>query len=161
MSKDEPSDPRGAGCPQVSYQYPGVVQFRLAVQRHLRIPGTSLRESSAGSSQFGGPAGKGDALWTGLRHCNSELITFLDGDVSELHPRFLALLNEPLRRRSELHLLKGRFCRGYGQHISGRVTMLTARLLLALLYPDLAHVREPLGGLFAGRVRRHFRTRHP
>lgn len=102
--------------------------------------------------EFGGPGGKGDALWTALRYCETELVTFVDGDITELHPRFLEKLNKPLRIHPNTHLVKGRFSRGYGRSMSGRVTMLTARPLLALLHPELHHVSEPLGGVFAGRT---------
>lgn len=103
-------------------------------------------------AEFGPPSGKGDALWTALRNCETEFVTFVDGDVTELHPRFLAQLNAPLRENENVHLVKGRFCRGQGRNVSGRVTMLTARPLLALLRPELQRVHEPLGGMFAGRT---------
>lgn len=103
-------------------------------------------------AEFGAPAGKGDALWTALRHCKTEFVTFVDGDVTELHPRFLARLNIPLHADNSVHLVKGRFCRGQGRNVSGRVTMLTARPLLALLRPELQRLHEPLGGMFAGRT---------
>lgn len=102
--------------------------------------------------EFGGPTGKGDALWTALRYCETELVTFVDGDITELHPRFLEKLNKPLQIHPNMHLVKGRFSRGYGHSMSGRVTMLTARPLLALLHPELHHISEPLGGVFAGRT---------
>jgi len=95
---------------------------------------------------FGGPRGKGDAIWTALRRCNTELITFVDADITELDDRFVARLNEPLRKHSRVHLVKGKF------HRMGRVTTLTARPLLALLHPELADMSEPLSGVFAGRV---------
>ena len=102
--------------------------------------------------EFGGPSGKGDAIWTALRHCETDLITFVDGDITEMRPGFLAQLNEPLRMLPDIHLVKGQFCRGHGPNVSGRVTMLTARPLLTLLRPELRHVNEPLGGVFAGRT---------
>jgi glucosyl-3-phosphoglycerate synthase len=95
---------------------------------------------------FGGARGKGDAIWTALRRCNTELITFVDADVTELDESFVARLNEPLRRYPHVHLVKGAFQR------MGRVTTLTAQPLLALLHPELKSMTEPLSGMFAGRI---------
>lgn len=103
-------------------------------------------------SNFGGSRGKGDAIWTGLRRCETDLITFIDADVTTLSSRFVERLNAPLLRSRDVHLVKGRFRRASGRNVSGRVTMLTARPLLSLLHPEIGHLKEPLSGMFAGRV---------
>lgn len=101
---------------------------------------------------FGGSRGKGDAIWSGLRRCETELITFVDADVTVLRSDFVSRLNQPLLRRPDLQLVKGRFRRASGHEQSGRVTMLTARPLLELMHAELTDLKEPLSGVFAGRV---------
>lgn len=102
----------------------------------------------------GGSRGKGDALWTSIHSCSSDLIGWVDADLQNLDPAALIGLFEPLRVDPNKHLVKGRFERfAHGRPQGpGRVTALTARPLMRLLYPDLTWVQEPLGGLFAGRV---------
>jgi glucosyl-3-phosphoglycerate synthase len=103
-------------------------------------------------SGFGGARGKGDALWAALRRCTTELITFVDADITELDDNFITRLTAPLLRSPATQLVKGRFCRAVDGEASGRVTMLTARPLLSLLHPQLRALHEPLSGIFAGRV---------
>jgi glucosyl-3-phosphoglycerate synthase len=114
--------------------------------RRARRAGARVISTEDECRSFGGARGKGDAIWTALRRCDTELITFVDADVTHLDDQFVARLNEPLREHPHLHLVKGTFQR------MGRVTTLTARPLLALLHPDLRAMTEPLSGVFAGRV---------
>ena len=103
---------------------------------------------------FGGSSGKGDALWAALRRCSTDLVAFIDADLTELSPDRLRQLVEPLLTDSHVQLVKGAFrrkCTADGSG-AGRVTMLTARPLLSLLHPELSSLQEPLSGLFAGRV---------
>ncbi|MFZ9818160.1 MAG: glycosyltransferase [Ilumatobacteraceae bacterium] len=99
-----------------------------------------------------GSNGKGDAIAVGVRSCTSELITFVDADVTTLDPEFVVTLMRPLRRSRAVHLVKGTFRRVGGSSESGRVTMLTALPLLRLLHPEVATFQEPLGGIFSARV---------
>lgn len=103
---------------------------------------------------FGGSSGKGDALWAALRRCSTDLVAFIDADLTELSPDRLRQLVEPLLNDSHVQLVKGAFRRNCTTDGSGagRVTMLTARPLLSLLHPELSSLQEPLSGLFAGRV---------
>jgi glucosyl-3-phosphoglycerate synthase len=101
-----------------------------------------------------GSRGKGDALWTSIHTCTTDLIGWVDADLHTLDPARLIGLFEPLRTSPEIHLVKGsfeRFAHGRPQG-PGRVTALTAKPLIRLLFPELLWVQEPLGGLFAGRV---------
>lgn len=117
-----------------------------------RAAGARVLATSDECRSFGGSRGKGDAIWTALRRCQTELITFIDGDITTLSHRFVMRLNEPLLHSPDVHLVKGRFRRASGRNVSGRVTMLTARPLLSLTHPELSHLKEPLSGVFAGRV---------
>jgi len=141
-------------------QQPGLIAEVLVVDDRS-TDGTADIAAAAGAkvlftadecTNFGGSRGKGDAIWTGLRRCETELITFVDADVTTLSARFVSRLNEPLLRSPDVHLVKGRFRRASGRNVSGRVTMLTARPLLSLLHPEITHLEEPLSGVFAGRV---------
>ena len=101
----------------------------------------------------GTPTGKGSAMWRGLAATTGDLVAFCDADVSSLHPGFVLGLVGPLLGSSELQFVKGCYQRPYyGQPgEGGRVTELVARPALALLFPHLAAVRQPLAGECAGR----------
>jgi glucosyl-3-phosphoglycerate synthase len=101
-----------------------------------------------------GSRGKGDALWTSIHTCTTDLIGWVDADLHTLDPARLIGLFEPLRTSPEIHLVKGSFERlSHGRPQGpGRVTALTAKPLIRMLFPELLWVQEPLGGLFAGRV---------
>lgn len=101
---------------------------------------------------FGGSRGKGDAIWSGLRRCETDLIAFVDADVTALSLGVVKRLSRPLLVSPEIQLVKGHFLRASGNDARGRVTTLTARPLLSLMHPHLAHLKEPLSGMFAGRV---------
>lgn len=103
---------------------------------------------------FGGSSGKGDALWAGLRECRTNLIGFVDADLREIDAGRLLGMFTALESNPNLQLVKGTFERATrrGVPAAGRVTTLTARPLLSLLFPQIAHLREPLGGIFAGRT---------
>lgn len=122
----------------------------LVAQEH----GARVVSTEVECRDFGGSCGKGDALWAALRRCESELVVFIDADLTELSTGRVRQLIDPLRDDSNIQLVKGTFRRtcttdGSG---AGRVTMLTARPLLSLLHPELTSLQEPLSGLFAGRV---------
>lgn len=101
-----------------------------------------------------GSRGKGDAMWTSIHMCTTDLIGWVDADLRNLDPVGLIGLFEPLRAKPWVHLVKGKFERfAHGRPQGpGRVTALTAKPLVRLLFPELSWVQEPLGGLFAGRV---------
>jgi glucosyl-3-phosphoglycerate synthase len=101
----------------------------------------------------GTPTGKGSAMWRGLAATTGDLVAFCDADVSGLDPGFVLGLVGPLLATSELQFVKGCYQRPYyGQPgEGGRVTELVARPALALLFPHLAAVRQPLAGECAGR----------
>lgn len=98
--------------------------------------------------------GKGDAVWVGLRECRTDLVGFVDADLTRLRPGALWNLFAPLIDDDSVQLVKGYVTRVVDERTveEGRVTALTARPLLSLLHPLAADVREPLGGMFAGRT---------
>ncbi|MDQ1444075.1 MAG: glucosyl-3-phosphoglycerate synthase [Acidimicrobiaceae bacterium] len=92
--------------------------------------------------------GKGGAMRTGLTAAAGDVVVFADADVTSFDSGFVLGLVGPLLAHDELVLVKGCYQRpGEG----GRVNELVARPLLALLFPALTGVLQPLGGEYAGR----------
>ena len=100
-----------------------------------------------------GPSGKGEAMSAGLRVATSELVVFLDADVLNTTTDFVPRLVQPLLERPEIQLVKGYYERPLHNMPTGggRVNELAARPILALLYPGLGEIRQPLAGETAGR----------
>lgn len=103
------------------------------------------------SRKVGG--GKGQALWKAVFECRGDLIAFCDGDVRDFGAHFVTGLLGPLIADDRIALVKATYERplqgapGGG----GRVTELTARPVLSLLFPQLADVSQPLAGESASR----------
>ncbi len=92
--------------------------------------------------------GKGEALWKSLHVATGDVLVFLDADLLHFDPAFVTGLLAPLAADSDVGFVKGFYERPGG---GGRVTELVARPMLALFFPSLAFVRQPLGGEFAAR----------
>jgi glucosyl-3-phosphoglycerate synthase len=107
--------------------------------------------------QYGTRHGKGEALWKSLYVTRGDIILWIDTDIVNIQPHFVSGLIGPLLLRPEVQLVKGFYRRplrvdeklqaGGG----GRVTELTARPLLNLLYPELSGLIQPLAGEYGGR----------
>ena len=97
--------------------------------------------------------GKGEALWKAVGAAKGDLLAFCDADVRDFEAGFVTGLLGPLLTDAAVGFVKGFYQRplagvpGEG----GRVTELVARPVLALLFPRLAGVVQPLAGEFAGR----------
>lgn len=124
----------------------------LAEQAGARV----LRESEL-MSHYGPVLGKGDAMWRALSVLQGELVCFLDADTEGFSAHFAGGLLGPLVCEPEVAFVKGFYRRplvaegeppGEG---GGRVNQLTARPALALFFPELAGVRQPLAGEIAAR----------
>ena len=89
--------------------------------------------------------GKGTSMQDGTREASESLVVFLDGDLAGLRPGIVTDLCRPLVAR-EADFVKARFGRE-----GGRVTELTAKPMLKVFFPELAHVAQPLGGIIAAR----------
>ena len=100
-------------------------------------------------------AGKGEALWRGVKAAASDVVVFVDADVTSLEPWWVDALAEPFSDDS-VHLVKASYERA---RAGGRVTELTAKPLLRALFPQLAHIRQPLAGEYA--IRRSTALRLP
>jgi glucosyl-3-phosphoglycerate synthase len=123
--------------------------------------------------ECGSVLGKGDAMWRTLPALDGELVCFLDADTQGFSPHFATGLLGPLVCEPGVSFVKAFYRRpfpavgsasaggarngdraddGGGEGDGGgRVNRLTARPALALFYPELAGVRQPLAGEVAAR----------
>ena len=97
--------------------------------------------------------GKGDAMWRALSVLDGELVCFLDADTEGFPAHFATGLLGPLVCEPAVSFVKAFYRRplaggdgGDSREGGGRVNHLTARPALALFYPELAGVRQPLAG---------------
>lgn len=102
---------------------------------------------------YGEGHGKGEALWKSLFASVGEIVVWCDADVTDFHSGYITGLAGPLLMRPDLHFVKGFYRRPLGEDGSGggRVTELVARPLLAILFPQLGPILQPLSGEYAGR----------
>lgn len=89
--------------------------------------------------------GKGISMRDGAAAASQELVVYLDGDLANLRPGIITSLCLPLLN-NQADFVKARFGRG-----GGRVTELTAKPMLKVFFPELAHLAQPLGGIIAVR----------
>jgi glucosyl-3-phosphoglycerate synthase len=108
-------------------------------------------------SEFGPVLGKGDAMWRALSCLEGELVCFLDADTEDFSAHFASGLLGPLVCEPGVSFVKAYYRRPL-EHAAepageggGRVNHLTARPALALFYPELEAVRQPLAGEIAAR----------
>ncbi|HVF14123.1 MAG TPA: glucosyl-3-phosphoglycerate synthase [Acidimicrobiales bacterium] len=96
---------------------------------------------------IGRGTGKGEALWKSLHVATGDVLVFCDADLRDFDPAFVTGLLAPLDDPG-IGFVKGFYERPEG---GGRVTELVARPLIGLFFPELAFIRQPLGGEFAAR----------
>jgi Glycosyltransferases involved in cell wall biogenesis len=95
-------------------------------------------------------AGKGESLWRGVFAAQGDVVVFVDADLTSPRPGMVSALARPFSD-PVIHLVKANYTRTFGSSPTGggRVTELTAKPLLRLLFPELAHIGQPLGGEYA------------
>jgi glucosyl-3-phosphoglycerate synthase len=132
----------------------GVVQHALAdpaTAEVLVIDDSSIDDTATLARAAGARVitssmlGKGASMRDGVLAARCEWLVFLDGDLHGLRPQLISQLCRPLLR-GEAEFVKADFGRS-----SGRVTELTARPMLHVFFPELSHLRQPLGGVIAAR----------
>jgi len=89
--------------------------------------------------------GKGPSMHDGVAPAQCNLLVYLDGDLAGLRSGIITDLCSPLLR-GDADFVKARFGRG-----GGRVTELTAKPMLKIFFPEVAHFSQPLGGIIAAR----------
>ncbi len=108
-------------------------------------------------AEFGPVLGKGDAMWRALGRLEGELVCFLDADTEDFSAHFASGLLGPLVCEPQVSFVKAFYRRPMAGSADppgdggGRVNHLTARPALALFYPELEGVRQPLAGEVAAR----------
>jgi glucosyl-3-phosphoglycerate synthase len=122
-----------------------------------RDAGASVYQEAELMPSHGRVLGKGDAMWRALSVLDGELVCFLDADTEHFSAHFASGLLGPLVCETGVSFVKAFYRRplahdgaGDGQG-GGRVNHLTARPALALFYPELAGVLQPLAGEVAAR----------
>lgn len=145
-----------------------------------RRAGAEVWQEAGLLASFGAVLGKGDAMWRALSALDSDVVCFLDADSERFSAHFATGLLGPLVCERDVSFVKAFYRRplglgeapggdarkgedarngehagtgddaGNGQE-GGRVNHLLARPALALFYPQLAQIRQPLAGEVAAR----------
>lgn len=89
--------------------------------------------------------GKGTSMQDGIAPAKSNVLVYLDGDLTGLRSGIISDLCAPLLS-GQADFVKARFGRG-----GGRVTELAAKPMLKIFFPEVAHFAQPLGGIIAAR----------
>lgn len=119
--------------------------------------GATVHRAADIRPDLGPRAGKGEAMWKSLFVTHGDLIAFMDADLLDWDTHFVPGLLGPLLTSPDVQLVKGFYERpftgdGEAQPFEGgRVTELVARPLIALLYPELRDLVQPLAGEWAVR----------
>ena len=136
----------------------------IIVMDHASTDDTAAAGRAAGArvvsvndvaGEFGAAVGKGDVLWRSLLVTDADIIAWIDADLTSFDPVHVVRLVGPLLLDERVSMVRGMHVRQLNGTASegGRVTALTARPLLRLLHPELAHIQQPLGGEYAVRRR--------
>ncbi len=106
---------------------------------------------------LGSAPGKGEAMWKGLAAARGDLIVYIDADLTDPRPHFVTGLLGPLLHDDRIAFTKAVYDRTLALDGTeepsggGRVTELLARPVLAMLFPALAGIVQPLAGEVAAR----------
>ena len=88
--------------------------------------------------------GKGEALHTGYKNADCDVIAFIDADIHNLTSKKVEAMIKPILL-GKTDITKTKFARE-----SGRVTELTAKPLLNFFFPEISF-EQPLSGQFAAK----------
>lgn len=115
--------------------------------------GAVVHRSAEVRPDLGSFPGKGEAMWKSLFVTSGDLVVFMDADLLDWDTHFVPGLLGPLLTEPGVELVKGFYQRPYeGEAFEGgRVTELVARPLIAVLFPELAGLVQPLAGEWAVR----------
>lgn len=118
--------------------------------------GAVVHRASEIRPDLGWAPGKGEAMWKSLFVTRGDVLVFMDADLREWDTHFVPGLLGPLLTDPDVALVKGFYERpldveGGGPYDGGRVTELVARPLIALAFPELAGLVQPLAGEWAVR----------
>ena len=114
---------------------------------------------------LGEKKGKGENLWKAIYQLKGNVIVYIDADIKNIRPHFVAGLVGPLMYRPEVMYVKAFYDRpllspkGVRPSGGGRVTEILVRPLFSLFFPELTGLIQPLSGEYA--VRREVLERIP
>lgn len=122
-----------------------------ATPRVAAAAGATVHSADELLAEFGAALGKGDVLWRSVHAASGELIVWLDADLESFAAHFVTGLLGPLLSDPGVALVRATYERNLGGVAGegGRVTELLARPVIGMLFPELAHIRQPLGGEYA------------
>jgi glucosyl-3-phosphoglycerate synthase len=115
--------------------------------------GARVERSSDLRPDLGSGTGKGETMWKGLSAAIGDVIVWCDADITNFGPQFVVGVLGPLLSEPAIGFVKGFYERpvdGTGG-TGGRTTELVARPLIALLFPHLSGIVQPLSGEYGGR----------
>ena len=139
---------------------PGVIDEVLVIDDHstdatsavAAAAGARVRASEDILPDYGEGHGKGEVLWKSLLETSGDVVLWCDSDLTGFHHRFVSGLLGPLLCESDVDFVKGFYRRPEAEgEGGGRVTELVARPLIALLFGELAGIKQPLSGEYGGR----------
>src|SRR6476469_1709101 len=119
--------------------------------------GAVVHRSAEIRPDLGSVPGKGEAMWKSLFVTTGDVLVFMDADLVDWDTHFVPGLLGPLLTRPDVALVKGFYERPmvHGDDVArfegGRVTELVARPLIALDFPELSGLVQPLAGEWAVR----------
>jgi glucosyl-3-phosphoglycerate synthase len=138
----------------------GVIDEVLVIDDHstddtaevAAAAGALVRRSEEILPAYGEGHGKGEVLWKSLHETTGDIVLWCDSDLTSFHHRFVSGLLGPLLCDSDVDFVKGFYRRPEAEgEGGGRVTELVARPLIALLFPELNGIHQPLSGEYGGR----------
>jgi glucosyl-3-phosphoglycerate synthase len=128
----------------VQYALNDPVTSEIIVIDDSSIDDTAELAKSAGARVItSSMLGKGASMHDGTLAAQFDIVVFLDGDLSGLQNIIISDMIAPLVNDSA-DFVKAKFGRG-----GGRVTELTAKPMLKVFFPEIAHFAQPLGGIIA------------
>lgn len=89
--------------------------------------------------------GKGGSMREGMMVAQYGIIVYLDADIDNYPADLLDKMLTPVLQD------EADFVKTYFDRQGGRVTELVAKPLLSIFFPDMAHYKQPLSGMIAGR----------
>ncbi|MEI2774433.1 MAG: glucosyl-3-phosphoglycerate synthase [Tetrasphaera sp.] len=130
-----------------------------ATSRQAREAGATVYAAGQIRPDLGLAQGKGEALWKAMHVVRGDVLVFIDADLVEWGGHFVSGLLGPLLTDTDIQLVKAVYDRpmlaadGHEEEQGGRVTELVARPLIALHWPQLRGIVQPLSGEWAIRRR--------
>jgi len=119
--------------------------------------GASVHQAADILPEMGSCCGKGENLWKALYQLKGDILVFLDADITNIDPRFVAGLVGPLLLHPEIGYVKSCYDRPVRQDGAdfslggGRVTEILVRPFLSRHFPELTGFIQPLAGEYAAR----------